>query len=421
MQKPTTGKPAADEAKIEYACPGELGTISYSLHLARLSVGFLACRECQFRHATGSLPKNAIDKDFAERNVENRLLVTSEGIRGVYLNEITRDKLSRVVESILNEAESRWNGIDLRSQPKLLVGYDWRTSSEDLAVAVVGTLRRWGCDTVDVGRVNQPCFEFALNQFRPDLAIFVTGGTFPDKFNGLNVYESDGMPMSLAADQFGPKFESFGQAGSRFSRRAGRYETIPVSEIYNAAMTLTVTGAYPVCLAYACGDPLTKALLENCFNQSDIEAISLPNNFAELRLKKQLSSFRYGVRDQNVDLGILIRPDGQSIHVFDERGRELLPLDVVNLCRLRPEMIDELANGQAVEKILASGALAQESVATNEQGRYWFLDRTPQCDAMNVVKQLLELIGQIDVPFSALVEISRSESRDQASRDDRVV
>lgn len=86
--------PPRTASRIEYICPGESHAISRSVHLARLIAGYAACRHCVHRHDHGVVKTAA---DLESNDAHNRggktgreSLVTPEGIRGIYLNELGR-------------------------------------------------------------------------------------------------------------------------------------------------------------------------------------------------------------------------------------------------------------------------------------------------------------------------------------------
>ncbi|HUG91582.1 MAG TPA: hypothetical protein VML55_12140, partial [Planctomycetaceae bacterium] len=76
-----------------YICPGDTHPISRSVHLSRLAAFYPKCRDCALRHETGQLPQQTLVRIHStERRVQRKSLLTAEGLRGVYLNEIDRRK-----------------------------------------------------------------------------------------------------------------------------------------------------------------------------------------------------------------------------------------------------------------------------------------------------------------------------------------
>jgi len=144
---------AIDVESKAYICPGETHAISRSVHLARLAAAFPPCRECPLREdgsrfAVRELPIVESELPAPRR----RELPAVEGLRGVFVNEITR----HFAESVATRfAEMLWerapvhgpnDGIDRGARvarPTVVVGYDDRPSSPTIFAAAVAGLRRW--------------------------------------------------------------------------------------------------------------------------------------------------------------------------------------------------------------------------------------------------------------------------------------
>jgi phosphomannomutase len=84
-----------------YVCPGESYPITRAVHLSRLAAFFPACRDCPFRSDTGRIPPQTLERlESTVRRVERKSLFTTEGVRGVYLNELTRAKAGEIAAAL---------------------------------------------------------------------------------------------------------------------------------------------------------------------------------------------------------------------------------------------------------------------------------------------------------------------------------
>ncbi len=78
-----------------YRCPGETHDIPHGVHVARMAAGYARCREC--RHGEGTEFIDAGDGASGDAEVPaRRSLFQDEGVRGVYLNELTRTTASQI-------------------------------------------------------------------------------------------------------------------------------------------------------------------------------------------------------------------------------------------------------------------------------------------------------------------------------------
>src|SRR5512143_771875 len=72
-----------------YRCPDEEYDVTRAVHLARLAVSYSKCRNCP--HAPGAaVASGPLEIDAAGVAEPGNALFTSEGVRGRYLNDLTR-------------------------------------------------------------------------------------------------------------------------------------------------------------------------------------------------------------------------------------------------------------------------------------------------------------------------------------------
>ncbi|QDT33328.1 phosphohexomutase domain-containing protein [Thalassoglobus polymorphus] len=372
-----------------YLCPGETQPISKSVHLARLSSGYDACSNCEHRFDTATLPGEVTkkvhgsDKQSQQSQHVSRFsgfLDRGVGIRGLYLNEMTRPVISKFVEHAVElltqsrdseltvDDEFADNSPSLLSDSALhvLVAYDWRPSSADLAVGVVPVLKRSGCEIIDLGQTSRACFDFAISQFKSDLGIFVTGGNGVDGVNGLDILGGDGREWAHPGE-LTTLLTRLNSPASRSSRYAGNYQAFSLVDRYEQHVRQLFDHCKPLRVALACGDPLTMQILGTILFEIGCEIDFLDLNFSSSDFPLQAEAFRCEVRDAHVDVGFLIRPDSQTVHVLDSRGRAISPA--------------------SLKDILTRN---DEAITLGKDGRFWFTGSTPQCDAMNVIAHLLK-------------------------------
>ena len=135
------------ESEKQFICPGETHPISRSVHLSRLAAFYPACRDCPFRTETGNLPKQTVERlQKTEHRVQRASLFATEGVRGVYLNEINRSKageMAAALASLLWEEDPPVGRLDTQRpatqqhSPAVVVGHDERPSSPDIVTGVV--------------------------------------------------------------------------------------------------------------------------------------------------------------------------------------------------------------------------------------------------------------------------------------------
>ena len=195
-----------------YLCPGERHSISRAVHLSRLAAFYPKCRNCSHRCESGQLPQLHFPPTDAPQAVASqRSLFTLEGIRGVYLNELTRHKAGEFAAAF---ASLLWDALPLtgrsdlrdanskratrRSGPVVVVAFDERPSSPDLVTGVAAALRRMSCQVIDIGQASVPCFRFAVAHMQAAGGIMITGHGCEPSWTGLDFVGKHGRPISAA-------------------------------------------------------------------------------------------------------------------------------------------------------------------------------------------------------------------------------
>ena len=188
-----------------YRCPGESDDITDSVHLARLSSFFHKCRLCQYRSDIVRLAPS-LQKQWSQLLLapEPTRLFQANGVRGQYLNQLTRNEASQVAAaftSTLRDVAEIWRARHPSPLPpsrwlKVVFGHDARPSSPDLANAAATTLRQHGCELVDLSWSTRPQVDAALRTSGADGVFYVTGHCSAVGWNGFDLVGPDGIAWS---------------------------------------------------------------------------------------------------------------------------------------------------------------------------------------------------------------------------------
>ncbi|HXY34089.1 MAG TPA: hypothetical protein VEI07_07670 [Planctomycetaceae bacterium] len=436
---------AIDVESKAYICPGEKHPISRSVHLARLAAAFHACRECPLRDDGARVAVRDVTVECVEEpRAPKRELFVTEGLRGAFLNAITRQMAEAVASKF---AEQLWerapvcgpnDGIDRgahRARPTVLVGYDERHSSPTIFAAAVAGLRRMGCHIVDVGLVTKSCFWFAVDHIHASGGLFVTGSGTEPALTGMDFLWGGARPASAgdlsnlqaAAECHNPR----SRCATRPTRTAGIERTFQAAAPYEASLASRFAGIQLRKIACASSSPLVGRIAQRLFKELSCELLyeDLPVKLRNPARRRDEAILRLStvVRDKQAQLGILIDDDGQRCGFVDERGRHVSPsaiarLVVPLLLAERPGSNVVLEPGALVELrplIEAMGGRCQTchrdlgSIAAavrdfravyggGDSGRHWFLEGYANCDAFLVIGRALSALNQTGQPFSQL-------------------
>ncbi|MFQ6075871.1 MAG: phosphoglucosamine mutase [Candidatus Bathyarchaeia archaeon] len=114
-----------------------------------------------------------------------RRLFGTNGIRGVVNQDLTPEAVARIASAI----GTYFGG------GRLLIGYDYRTSSPMLAQAAMAGLVSTGCDVYNAGYAPTPAIQYATKHFEYDGAVIITASHNPPEYNGVKVVAPDGVEI----------------------------------------------------------------------------------------------------------------------------------------------------------------------------------------------------------------------------------
>ena len=444
----------------QYVCPGETHAISRAVHLSRLAAFYPRCRECPHRQETGQLPQPQFELDESSQSRESgRSLFTLEGVRGVYLNELTRHKageLSAAFASLLWESLPLAGRSDLRdanskrpirrSGPVVVVGFDERPSSPDIVTGVAAALRRMSCQVVDIGQTSMPCFRFAVAHMQAAGGILISGHGCEPSWTGLDFVVKHGRPVSVSGRRVENRDDKIAaqaisledidhrcqQGAVRPLRQGGSQRVFQASVPYLAGLLKRFHALRPLKVAIGCPVQFVRRTLDKLFETLPVtlDWIEIPQRRRDVLNEDNPDVRRVceAVVAQAADFGLLIDDDGANVAVVDELGRLLAPGDL--LCLLAEALSAEQADGAIVIDNAARDLLQPRIAAENLRcwlggwtqsdlwqamrheaatcgggatGRVWLRDAVPTCDAILTLAQLLQALSRDDAPLSQVV------------------
>lgn len=445
----------------QFVCPGETHEISRAVHLSRLAAFYPKCRECPHRQELGQLPQPQFESDESAPREAERSLFTLEGVRGVYLNELTRHKageLSAAFASLLWEALPLTGRSDLRdvnskrptrrNGPVIVVGFDERPSSPDIVTGVAAALRRMSCQVVDIGQTSLPCFRFAVTHLQAAGGIFISGHGCEPSWTGLDFVVKQGRPVSAGGARSEARDESAArtirledihqrceQGVVRPLRQGGSQRVFQAFVPYLAGLWKHFHALRPLRVTIGCPVRFVRRTLDELF-----EKLPVTLNWIEIPQRQRdvlsgddpdVGRLRDSVLAQSSDFGLLIDDDGANVAVVDEQGRLLTPADLLEL--LSEVVPVETSDGAIVIDNAARDLLQPRIAARNRRcwlggwtqsdlwqslrpdaalcgggatGRFWLRDTVPTCDAVLTLALLLRALSRDDAPLSQVVSES---------------
>ncbi len=428
----------------QYVCPGEDYSISRAVHLSRLAAFYPKCRECAHRHDTSQLTPQIIEKIGASvQRAERATMFTEQGVRGIYLNELTASKAGEIAgafASLLWEStpltlkdtgSPPTNLMQQRLGPQVVIGHDDRPSSPDLVTGVAKTLRRMGCQVIDIGLVSRPCFWFAVEHLEASAGIHVTGSGCSPAWTGLDFVGAGALPVEQD-HQLTSISERYAAGYQRPLRQSAGQRTFHALAVYEAGLWKHFHALRPLKVCVGCPNRPVRDLIGRLFQKLACKLIPviIPVRSRAMQDPQDLDNVRMAqtVVQQGAHFGLLIDDDGQSCAAWDERG-ELVPARRLTLL-LAETMLAEARHAHVVAESAAFKELlrpidrrdgfcamadpslwkmAQAMRDTNaifgggDSGRFWFRETFPTCDAVLTLAKLLQALSRSDAEFSSVL------------------
>lgn len=236
--QPVSGSP--------FVCPGTTSAVSRSIHLARLNAAWSGCDQCEWRFDSEGLAERTVQETDRIRSQRLEGIRRTEfGIRGQYINDLNRQTaadLTRIFSARLHEqstiqnlatdttrsqnttrlGQTTSNELDsakatFQTVAPVIVGYDGRSASVDLAIGVVSASREFGLPVIDIGRCTAASIQEAARSFQTCCgAILVTGAGFPNAWAGIDVFDPHGDAVPVVWKDVGIQLQHVSSEAASF-------------------------------------------------------------------------------------------------------------------------------------------------------------------------------------------------------------
>ena len=443
-----------DPLEPTFRCPGQSQPISLAIHLARLSDGYEACRDCEHRRETGSLPPRRITAP----SHASLPALTDEALTGVYLNQLGPTEASQFAMALGMWLRTR--AAKTTSAPTVVIGSDGRPLAAEILAAVCEGMRFTGARVIDVGGVTAACLAFAIDHLKADGGLLVGNAAGDPHTIGLKVWGSDARPLSrdeglsdIVQIASGPIDRPVRRFGSLRRFHADVPYLACLHKYFHALRPLRLvldTSCRPL-MRYL--DTLREQVACEVIaaRQPDTHVVAFKAVASEARAEiarrffgppqKPTSGDRlpqiarptiseivaHGVERSGAHFGMWIDGDGEACRVFDERGVEvphnrLLSLLAESLLREHPHRSVVIEDASCESRITQLGGVPVHSGGTRSEidqamrtsdallaggpsGRFCYTEHIPSADALKTLTLLLGILSQSDRRLSEVVDL----------------
>ncbi|WP_337866090.1 phosphoglucosamine mutase [Ignavibacterium sp.] len=250
------------------------------------------------------------------------LMVSISGIRGIVGDGLSPEVIVKYTSAYA----------DFIEQGKVVVGRDARISGEMVKQIVTGTLMAKGLDVIDIGIVPTPTVQFTVKTLEAQGGIAITASHNPNEWNALKLLNSTGQFMSPEEHEKMKTFlstESFYESWEKLGKREEYYQAIDnhIDEILKLKLLDTEkirSRKFRVLLdcingagVYSVPKLLDKLGCEfipiNCDKSGIFPRLPEP-------LPENLIDTMQAVKENKVDLGIVVDPDVDRLVLITENG-----------------------------------------------------------------------------------------------------
>lgn len=242
-------------------------------------------------------------------------------IRGIVGSTLTPEIAKLIGRAVGSQARDT-------GQSSVVVGWDGRLSSPELASALIEGLLQTGIDVIDIGMVTTPMAYFAAHHLETGAAAMVTGSHNPPEYNGIKIV-LDGDALHGEAIQ---ALRSRIEAGD-FHEGRGGLRREDVSEAYLHRIAGDVRLARPMKVLIDAGNGVAGAYAPRLFRALGCEVEELycevdgrfPNHHPDPSIPENLGDLQARLRTSEAEIGLAFDGDGDRLWVVVKSGEIIYP------------------------------------------------------------------------------------------------
>lgn len=247
----------------------------------------------------------------------------------------------------------------------LVIGYDGRLSSPELAQALADGIHDGGINTLEIGMVPTPLVYFAAHTLDTGSGIAITGSHNPPQYNGFKM-------MMAGAALYGEAITSL--RGEMTTPKAiattrGQGQSVNIIDDYVSRITADVLLKRPMKIAIDCGNGVAGAIAPALFRALGCEIHELfcdvdgrfPNHHPDPADPKNLQDLINALKETDCEIGLAFDGDGDRLGVVTRSGEIIWPDRQMIL--FTRDILERLPKSQILFDVKCSRQLSQAIAA----------------------------------------------------------
>ena len=309
--------------------------------------------------------------------------------RWLYPKDINPEGIKNVGNAFGTQIISKTN-----ESPRVIVGHDYRSYSEEVKKKLIEGLINVGCNVEDIGLSLSPTAYFAQFNLNADAVAMVTASHNENGWTGIKMGIEKGLTHSPTEMNELKKIV----LENKFIKRKGSYKKIEgFKEIYINSLTKNKIKK-KIKVVVACGNGTAGIFAPKVLKEIGCDVIeldcNLDYNFPKYNPNpedlKMLHAISKAVKENNADVGFGFDGDGDRIGVIDNTGNEIYS-DKVGLLIAR-NLAPKHKNSKFVVDVKSTGLFRDDTVLLQNNCKtiYW---KTGHSHIKRKVNELKALAG----------------------------
>ncbi|MGK0248317.1 MAG: phosphomannomutase/phosphoglucomutase [Oleispira sp.] len=268
-----------------------------------------------------SIPQVMVEEvDHSHTNVAQSIFRAYD-IRGTVKDNLTPGVAEQIGLALGSE-------LLIRGESNVVLGWDGRLSSPELALALQKGLLATGCNVINIGSVVTGMMYYACHELDSTNGVIVTGSHNAADYNGFKIVIHR---KTLSKESLMALYHRIQRKDFRTGQ--GLIEQKTLSQDYLERIQNDIQLSRPLKVVFDAGNGIAGPIGLQLLKTMGLDVVPLfcdvdgnfPNHHPDPSDPKNLIALQQAVVDHHADLGIAVDGDGDRIGLVDEKGMIIMP------------------------------------------------------------------------------------------------
>ena len=272
-------------------------------------------------HSPASIPQVMVEEVGHDTVKVAQSIFRAYDIRGIVEDTLTPEVAEQVGLALGSE-------LLIRGESSIVLGWDGRLSSPELALALQKGLLATGCNVINIGSVVTGMMYYACYELETANGIVVTGSHNGANYNGFKIVINR---KTLSKESLMALYHRLQRKDFRTGQ--GIVEEKNLSHDYLERIQSDIQLSRPLKVVFDAGNGIAGPIGLQLLKTMGLDVVPLfcdvdghfPNHHPDPSDPKNLVALQKAVVEQQADLGIAVDGDGDRIGLIDEKGMIILP------------------------------------------------------------------------------------------------